>query len=231
MSEDQNQIYFSPPNSALLDMIASLGSDMPKVAFVPAGGAAPGGMDPSAGGAPPAGGDPSAGGGAPPPQPSAPPPPMDPAQMQQMQQMQMMQGGKGGGKKIEQQLLDAKINQILRILILMAQKAGITLDPSMLTPPQGDPMVEQQAQQEMATGSQSLPTLSGDGGGGAAGQQAAAPAAPPAMPTVAKSASYTDSEFISSVGEATQPGTYNDDVPAKPRSVSSLIMSTMKLTP
>lgn len=229
MAEDWFASSSYAPNFSLLQRIADMEGQFAKRAFVPAGGAPGGDPNAAGGGAPAPGGDPAAAAAAPPaPDPAAGGgmPGMDPAMMQQMMQQQMMQGGKGGGKKVEQMLLDAKINQILRMQIQIAQKLGVTLDPSMLTPPQGDPMVDQQAQQEMTSGNASLPSLGGGDGAQQAGQQPAA-GGPPPMPTVAKAASYHDEAEVASVGVTTLVDDYTDQ-PAS-ESIQSLILGAMKL--
>lgn len=155
-----------------------------KEALVPPGG----GGDPSAGAAPPPGGaapapapapappggDPAATAGGPPPG------PIDPAMLTQITQAIQMAtggggaggaGGKGGGKKAEQQILSSQMRILTHLVVQIAQKMDIQVDPALLVGPPGDPSVESQAMQEM-TQTPAVPTVGG-------GDPAAGMGAPP----------------------------------------------------
>jgi hypothetical protein len=145
------------------------------------GGMPPGGGDPMAamGGMPPGGGDPMAamGGAAPPPAPGA---GMDPAAQAQMMMAGGGAGGAGGragGKKLEQQVTDARLYRIERKIDGIAEALQVKFDASDMTGPAPDPAVAQMADQDAMAG-QPQPSLSAAGDPAAAAGGAAAGAAP-----------------------------------------------------
>jgi len=191
----------------LNDLLSGNGQE--KAAVVPPGGAAPGGGAPPAdlaagGGAPPMMG---AGGGVDPSMAAAGGPPSGPLPPEAIQQLVQglaphLGGGAGKGKKAETQILDAKLNFILRLNIAMCKAMNVPIDADILMPAPGDPSAEAQAQQELQ-GSPGVPSLGGDGGAGAAaGGMAGAGAPPMAQP---KAAGELPPQVDTSIGQAYAP--------------------------
>jgi hypothetical protein len=98
---------------------------------------------------------------------------MAPDQLAQVGQQvsQMLQqagggaGGKGGGKKAEQQMLSAQIRNLTYLVAQIAQKLDVQVPPTMLVGPPNDPMIDQQAQQDLQ-GAAAVPTLAATPGAG-----------------------------------------------------------------